>query len=164
MLALCHKMRIILPRIRKWSSTRDLIDDQTLIRGGRSGCRSTDVRGSGSLRRRGVHRPLGGAGSGRRPGRGADPDGVRGRCSPATAVPARVGPPVHPGACSGPRARRRTRTRAGACRRSRPSAGPSGHVRRQLHRGPQARIAPIYRGQDAYRPALDRDNDGVACE
>ena len=25
-------------------------------------------------------------------------------------------------------------------------------------------IAPIYRGQDAYRPALDRDNDGVACE
>lgn len=25
-------------------------------------------------------------------------------------------------------------------------------------------IAPIYRGDAAYRPALDRDNDGVACE
>lgn len=24
--------------------------------------------------------------------------------------------------------------------------------------------APIYRGQPGYRPALDRDNDGVACE
>lgn len=25
-------------------------------------------------------------------------------------------------------------------------------------------IAPIYRGDASYRPALDRDNDGVACE
>jgi len=25
-------------------------------------------------------------------------------------------------------------------------------------------IAPISRGDAAYRPALDRDNDGVACE
>lgn len=25
-------------------------------------------------------------------------------------------------------------------------------------------IAPIYRGDANYRPALDRDNDGVACE
>jgi hypothetical protein len=24
--------------------------------------------------------------------------------------------------------------------------------------------APLYRGQPGYRPALDRDNDGVACE
>ena len=24
--------------------------------------------------------------------------------------------------------------------------------------------APIYRGQPGYRPGLDRDNDGVACE
>ena len=28
----------------------------------------------------------------------------------------------------------------------------------------QAGAAPIYRGQPGYRPALDRDNDGVACE
>ena len=27
-----------------------------------------------------------------------------------------------------------------------------------------AGAAPIYRGQPGYRPALDRDNDGVACE
>ena len=27
-----------------------------------------------------------------------------------------------------------------------------------------ARAAPIYRGQPGYRPALDRDNDGGACE
>lgn len=27
-----------------------------------------------------------------------------------------------------------------------------------------AGVAPIYRGQPGYRPALDRDNDGVACE
>ena len=27
-----------------------------------------------------------------------------------------------------------------------------------------ARAAPILRGQPGYRPALDRDNDGVACE
>ena len=25
-------------------------------------------------------------------------------------------------------------------------------------------VAPIYRGQPGYRPGLDRDNDGVACE
>ncbi|WP_240193939.1 MULTISPECIES: excalibur calcium-binding domain-containing protein [unclassified Gordonia (in: high G+C Gram-positive bacteria)] len=27
-----------------------------------------------------------------------------------------------------------------------------------------ADAAPIYRGQDGYRPGLDRDGDGVACE
>ncbi|WP_238553412.1 excalibur calcium-binding domain-containing protein [Mycobacterium colombiense] len=27
-----------------------------------------------------------------------------------------------------------------------------------------AGVAPIYRGQPGYRPGLDRDNDGVACE
>lgn len=27
-----------------------------------------------------------------------------------------------------------------------------------------AGVAPIYRGQDGYRSALDRDDDGVACE
>ncbi len=27
-----------------------------------------------------------------------------------------------------------------------------------------AGAAPIYRGQPGYRPPLDRDNDGVACE
>lgn len=27
-----------------------------------------------------------------------------------------------------------------------------------------AGAAPIHRGQPGYRPALDRDNDGVACE
>lgn len=27
-----------------------------------------------------------------------------------------------------------------------------------------AGAAPLYRGQPGYRPALDRDNDGVACE
>ena len=27
-----------------------------------------------------------------------------------------------------------------------------------------AGVAPIYRGQDGYRSALDRDGDGVACE
>lgn len=25
-------------------------------------------------------------------------------------------------------------------------------------------VAPIYRGQPGYRPPLDRDGDGVACE
>jgi hypothetical protein len=28
----------------------------------------------------------------------------------------------------------------------------------------EAGVAPIYRGQPGYRPGLDRDNDGVACE
>lgn len=28
----------------------------------------------------------------------------------------------------------------------------------------QAGVAPIYRGQAGYRSALDRDNDGIACE
>ena len=27
-----------------------------------------------------------------------------------------------------------------------------------------AGVAPIRRGQPGYRPALDRDNDGIACE
>jgi len=27
-----------------------------------------------------------------------------------------------------------------------------------------AGAAPLYRGQPGYRSALDRDNDGVACE
>jgi hypothetical protein len=27
-----------------------------------------------------------------------------------------------------------------------------------------AGAAPIYRGQPGYRPALDRDDDGIACE
>jgi hypothetical protein len=27
-----------------------------------------------------------------------------------------------------------------------------------------AGAAPIYRGQPGYRPALDRDGDGIACE
>jgi hypothetical protein len=27
-----------------------------------------------------------------------------------------------------------------------------------------AHAAPLYRGQPGYRAALDRDNDGVACE
>ncbi|MGW0039555.1 excalibur calcium-binding domain-containing protein [Gordonia sp. NPDC003376] len=27
-----------------------------------------------------------------------------------------------------------------------------------------AGAAPLYRGQDGYRPALDRDGDGIACE
>ena len=25
-------------------------------------------------------------------------------------------------------------------------------------------VAPIYRGQPGYRPGLDRDGDGIACE
>jgi Excalibur calcium-binding domain len=28
----------------------------------------------------------------------------------------------------------------------------------------EAGAAPIYRGQPGYRPPLDRDNDGIACE
>ncbi|SPM31878.1 Mycobacterium terramassiliense ORFan, partial [Mycobacterium terramassiliense] len=27
-----------------------------------------------------------------------------------------------------------------------------------------AGVAPIYRGQPGYRPGLDRDGDGIACE
>lgn len=27
-----------------------------------------------------------------------------------------------------------------------------------------AGVAPIYKGQPGYRPGLDRDNDGIACE
>jgi hypothetical protein len=27
-----------------------------------------------------------------------------------------------------------------------------------------AGAAPLYEGQDGYRPGLDRDDDGVACE
>ncbi|MCW2505673.1 MAG: hypothetical protein JWO79_3957 [Actinomycetia bacterium] len=27
-----------------------------------------------------------------------------------------------------------------------------------------AGAAPLYRGEPGYRPALDRDNDGIACE
>lgn len=27
-----------------------------------------------------------------------------------------------------------------------------------------AGVAPIYRGQPGYRPGLDRDSDGIACE
>lgn len=27
-----------------------------------------------------------------------------------------------------------------------------------------AGVAPIYRGEPGYRPPLDRDNDGIACE
>ena len=28
----------------------------------------------------------------------------------------------------------------------------------------KAGVAPIYRGQPGYRPGLDRDGDGIACE
>ncbi|WP_459963563.1 excalibur calcium-binding domain-containing protein [Nocardia sp. IFM 10818] len=31
-------------------------------------------------------------------------------------------------------------------------------------RGARRRAAPILKGEAGYRPALDRDGDGVACE
>lgn len=45
-----------------------------------------------------------------------------------------------------------------------PRAAPSGTYFANCAEARAARAAPLRRGQPGYRPALDRDNDGVACE
>jgi endonuclease YncB( thermonuclease family) len=45
-----------------------------------------------------------------------------------------------------------------------PTPSPSSVYYRNCSEARAAGAAPIYRGQPGYRPALDRDGDGVACE
>ncbi|MCZ9884553.1 excalibur calcium-binding domain-containing protein [Arthrobacter sp. B2a2-09] len=45
-----------------------------------------------------------------------------------------------------------------------PQAPPSSVYYANCTAARAAGAAPIYRGQPGYRPALDRDNDGIACE
>jgi len=40
----------------------------------------------------------------------------------------------------------------------------SGPYYRNCDAARAASVAPIYHGQPGYRPPLDRDNDGIACE
>ncbi|MET3861683.1 hypothetical protein ABIE38_002619 [Dietzia sp. 2505] len=44
-----------------------------------------------------------------------------------------------------------------------PAPAPVRHVA-NCTEARQLGVAPIYRGDPLYRPALDRDNDGIACE
>jgi len=45
-----------------------------------------------------------------------------------------------------------------------PPAPPAGVYYANCAAARAAGAAPLYRGDPGYRPALDRDNDGVACE
>ncbi|QCB44509.1 excalibur calcium-binding domain-containing protein [Sphingomonas sp. PAMC26645] len=59
----------------------------------------------------------------------------------------------------------------------RPAYGPSTPARRSTNAGSKGSVfysgcrevraagaAPLYRGQPGYRPGMDGDNDGIACE
>jgi endonuclease YncB( thermonuclease family) len=45
-----------------------------------------------------------------------------------------------------------------------PTASPSGNYFRNCAAARAAGMAPLYRGQPGYRPEMDGDNDGIACE
>ncbi|MBY0397800.1 MAG: excalibur calcium-binding domain-containing protein [Thermoleophilia bacterium] len=47
---------------------------------------------------------------------------------------------------------------------ARASAPPPGAYYRYCADARAAGVAPLYAGEPGYRPALDRDGDGVACE
>ena len=47
---------------------------------------------------------------------------------------------------------------------TRSEADSSGVYYRNCKAARDAGAAPLYRGQPGYRPELDRDNDGIACE
>ena len=49
-------------------------------------------------------------------------------------------------------------------RESTPTREPGGTYYKNCTEARRAGAAPIYRGEPGYRPQLDRDNDGVACE
>ncbi|HEU4743365.1 MAG TPA: excalibur calcium-binding domain-containing protein [Meiothermus sp.] len=68
------------------------------------------------------------------------------------ALPVHLGHPAHPPTAGTPRPS------------SPPTPAPSGVYYRNCAEARAAGAAPIYRGQPGYRPALDRDGDGVACE
>ncbi|WP_427969603.1 excalibur calcium-binding domain-containing protein [Altererythrobacter sp.] len=44
------------------------------------------------------------------------------------------------------------------------SSAPAGPYYRNCDEARRAGVAPMRRGEPGYRPALDRDNDGIACE
>ncbi|MEV7777722.1 excalibur calcium-binding domain-containing protein [Kitasatospora sp. NPDC088351] len=48
--------------------------------------------------------------------------------------------------------------------KSEPTAAPPAAYYKNCTEAKAAGAAPIYRGQPGYRPALDRDGDGIACE
>mgnify|MGYP001677524736 FL=1 len=45
-----------------------------------------------------------------------------------------------------------------------PESDSGGAYYRNCKAARDAGAAPLYRGQPGYRPELDRDNDGIACE
>ena len=62
-----------------------------------------------------------------------------------------------------PRAHR-PKPQASAVRRPTASSAPSGIYYRNCNAAWAAGAAPLYRGQPGYRPEMDGDGDGVACE
>ncbi|WP_263588083.1 thermonuclease family protein [Sphingopyxis sp. GC21] len=62
-----------------------------------------------------------------------------------------------------PRAHR-PKPQASAVRRPTASSAPSGVYYRNCNAAWAAGAAPLYRGQPGYRPEMDGDGDGVACE
>ena len=79
---------------------------------------------------------------------------------------------AHPGGLNGEGCHNNRKTGEYHCHRA--SNAPSAPARPQRQQGGiyypncdaarAAGAAPIRRGEPGYRPALDRDNDGIACE
>lgn len=53
---------------------------------------------------------------------------------------------------------------SGAMAFSQSATAPAGAYYRYCDEARAAGMAPLYRGKPGYRPQLDRDGDGVACE
>ena len=90
----------------------------------------------------------------------------------AAATHPSAGPAIaHPGGLNGEGCHNNRKTGGYHCHRNRRSSpqAPTAQLRGGVYfancdAARAARAAPILRGQPGYRPALDRDNDGVACE
>lgn len=72
------------------------------------------------------------------------------------ANPHAIPSPKNPKALAAPRYARQPQAGSGG--------GPSGVFYRNCNAARAAGAAPLYRGQPGYRPDMDGDNDGVACE
>lgn len=86
-----------------------------------------------------------------------------------------AGPPppafAHPGGLNAEGCHNNRKTGGYHCHRNRrpTQQAPAAQLRGEVYfpncaAARAAGAAPIYRGQPGYRPALDRDNDEVACE
>lgn len=85
--------------------------------------------------------------------------------TPAITTTATASPAPSPAATATPKsAPAASATATATATRTAPTAAPSSVYYANCDAARAAGAAPLYRGQPGYRSALDRDNDGVACE